>query len=73
MVGSHPRGATPDGVQDLAGSVWEWTATREGDARIIKGASWDTRNPAHFRAATLASVGPEDTSSDLGFRCVRDR
>jgi formylglycine-generating enzyme required for sulfatase activity len=23
-VGSHPRGATPDGVEDLAGNVWEW-------------------------------------------------
>jgi formylglycine-generating enzyme required for sulfatase activity len=23
-VGSHPRGATSEGVQDLAGNVWEW-------------------------------------------------
>ena len=23
-VGSHPRGSTPEGVQDLAGNVWEW-------------------------------------------------
>lgn len=26
-VGSHPAGATPDGVQDLAGNVSEWTST----------------------------------------------
>ena len=25
-VGSKPRGATPEGVEDLAGNVWEWVA-----------------------------------------------
>jgi formylglycine-generating enzyme required for sulfatase activity len=27
-VGSYPEGASPYGVQDLAGNVWEWTSTR---------------------------------------------
>ena len=27
-VGAYPLGATPDGIYDLAGNVWEWTATR---------------------------------------------
>jgi formylglycine-generating enzyme required for sulfatase activity len=26
-VGTHPTGATPDGIQDLAGNVAEWTST----------------------------------------------
>ena len=26
-VGTHPAGASPSGVLDLAGNVWEWTAT----------------------------------------------
>jgi formylglycine-generating enzyme required for sulfatase activity len=25
-VGSHPQGATPEGVHDLEGNVWEWVA-----------------------------------------------
>ncbi len=26
-VGSHPKGASPYGVEDLVGDAWEWTAT----------------------------------------------
>jgi serine/threonine-protein kinase len=27
-VGAYPKGATPDGVHDLAGNVWEWTRSK---------------------------------------------
>ena len=73
-VGSHPTGATPDDIQDLAGSVWEWTATTsgEGEHRIFKGGSWMDRIPAYFRSAAFSQDAPDYSSISLGFRCARD-
>jgi tRNA A-37 threonylcarbamoyl transferase component Bud32 len=73
-VGSHPEGATPDGVLDMAGSVWEWTSTRsgEGDGRIFKGGSWMDRIPAYLRSAAFSENAPDYSSISLGFRCARD-
>ncbi|WP_406730186.1 formylglycine-generating enzyme family protein [Streptomyces sp. NBC_01794] len=34
-VGTHPAGATPGGVHDLAGNVWEWTRSRALDVQDI--------------------------------------
>lgn len=73
-VGSHPAGATPNGILDLAGSVWEWTSTSSGvgERRVYKGGSWMDRNPVDFRSAGLSGNVPEYSSIVLGFRCARD-
>jgi serine/threonine protein kinase len=73
-VGSHPTGATPEGIQDLAGSVWEWTSTTvgSGENRIFKGGSWSESIPAYFRSATFADESPDYVDISLGFRCARD-
>lgn len=54
-VGIYPRGATPEGVHDLSGNVWEWMASRyekypyrddernnpDGDSpRVVRGGSF---------------------------------
>lgn len=73
-VASHPGGATPQGIQDLAGSVAEWTSTPSGldQGRIIKGGSWMDFIPAYLRAAAFSQGEPDYSSISLGFRCAED-
>jgi formylglycine-generating enzyme required for sulfatase activity len=42
-VGTHPASASPFGVEDLAGNVFEWVASAQnlGDAVLRGGAWWD--------------------------------
>lgn len=44
QVGSFATGASPYGMLDAAGQVFEWTATQSGAGRsIVKGGSWDDK------------------------------
>jgi formylglycine-generating enzyme required for sulfatase activity len=79
-VGRHPAGASPYGVLDMAGSVWEWTSSlyrpypydasdgREDPeargARVNRGGSW-------YYAAWYVRTTYRATA-DQGYRRVRD-
>ena len=71
-VRTYPASATPEGVHDLTGNVWEWTRTTERHGVILKGGSWLSRNPANLRAAARLVGDPEHGRTDYGFRCVWD-
>jgi len=69
-VGRFPTG--PFGHFDLAGNVWEWTATHQDSGRILRGGSWLETNPANLRAAVRLLAPASDSSTDIGFRCATD-
>jgi eukaryotic-like serine/threonine-protein kinase len=86
-VGLFPKGATPEGIQDLAGNVWEWVADwygeypkgkqrnpigpKTGEGKILRGGSWDVV-ASILRAAVRVRGGPGSGDDDIGFRCAHN-
>ena len=73
-VGRHPAGRTIDGVEDMAGNVWEWTATPtpSGRSYLTFGGSWSVENSDHIEVDRPASAHPGSRRTTLGFRCRFD-
>lgn len=71
-VGQYPDGASPYGMLDAAGQVFEWTATREGERRVVKGGSWDDRGCGVCRAAARHARPAQLKHILIGFRLLRE-
>ena len=72
-VGSHPNGASPFGVMDAVGQVFEWTAERAGSGRyLVKGGSWDDKGCGICRPAAKHGRPEAIKHILIGFRLVRD-
>ena len=71
-IGSHPQGDSPDGVSDLAGNVREWTSSRDGRFRIVRGGSWGDSLPDFVAVAFRGMNAPDERFELTGFRCAAD-
>ncbi len=81
-VGSFPRGASPFGIEDLSGNVFEWCLdsydpykgrevsnprSGKGHQRVYRGGSWKSRMSS-LRATARAFNEPSYLANDVGFR-----
>ncbi|HEU4405046.1 MAG TPA: bifunctional serine/threonine-protein kinase/formylglycine-generating enzyme family protein [Polyangiaceae bacterium] len=88
-VGSFPRGKTPQGVEDLAGNVWEWTADwsglypsdpqvapkgpPKGVRKVVRGGGFNADDEIDVRTSQRYSNVPDTRTALFGFRCARDK
>jgi len=68
-VGMYPRGDSPHGVSDLAGTVWEWCdgESTAGGLRILKGGS-RLEDPRQCRVDVRREMRGDVSREDRGFR-----
>lgn len=72
-VGRYSAGASPYGMLDAAGQVFEWTATASDPGRaIVKGGSWDDKGCGVCRPAARHGRPVGIKHILIGFRVLRE-
>jgi formylglycine-generating enzyme required for sulfatase activity len=86
-VDQFPQGASPYGVLDMAGNVWEWTSSLLADYpycaddgredlssrahRVLRGGSFYSPSTSYIRCASRSSSYPQRQRDHIGFRVAK--
>jgi formylglycine-generating enzyme required for sulfatase activity len=80
-VGTFSRARTPEGLDDMAGNVSEWTSSPYcpydkpdcgAASRVTRGGGWCDDEPNAVKTTTREANDPTEASASLGFRCASD-
>ena len=73
LAGLHADGATPEGVQDMAGNVSEWVAGAASEAEgAIRGGSFAAQLATDLRTWKAVPMPASARSPEIGARCAYD-
>lgn len=72
-VAAYPSGASPFGMMDAAGQVYEWTASNGNPRRaVVKGGSWDDKGCGVCRPAARHARPVDLKHILIGFRLIKE-